>query len=93
MEDYNVMTQSLENNTDMPEVKRTAETLEALQSVIDEKQRLLDKALEDLSKGKDCKYCANVGQCSSHCVERNLAYGGCSKWQWRGGAKLISIAS
>ena len=68
------------------------EIINALQSTIDEKQKLLDAALCDLAKGSDCKYCANIGQCSTHSVERNLAYGGCARWNWKG-AKVVERAS
>jgi hypothetical protein len=68
---------------------RNALTIEALQSVLDEKQRLLDEALVDLAQCHDCNCCANLSKCSNHRVERNMAYGGCADWQWRGAKSLI----
>jgi hypothetical protein len=70
----------------------TAEAIGALQSVLDEKQKLLDEAMEDLSKSNDCKYCAHINECSAHRIERNLAYGGCANWKWHG-AKVVCRAS
>ena len=98
MDKYNELLKTLENYRDIPNesgqsvLKQTAEAIEELQSVIDEKQKLLAAALDNLSKCSDCKYCSNVNQCSTHSVERNLAYGGCGKWQWTG-AKTADIAS
>ena len=89
---------SIENYRDIPGeggtlvLRRSAEAIESLQSDLDDRQRLLDKALEDLATETDCKNCANLDHCSAHRVERNLAYGGCDKWQWRG-AKVAVMAS
>jgi len=90
MDKYNELIKSLENYKETPTecgnavFKRTAEAIEALQNAVEKKQQLLDEALEDLSKGCDCKYCSNISQCSNHRIERNFAYGSCDKWQWRG---------
>ncbi len=98
MDKYNELIKSLENYRDVPNesghtvIKQTAEAIEALQYEIDEKQKLLDEALDNLSRCSDCKYCANIGQCSNHSIERNLAYGGCGRWQWSG-AKKVEKAS
>jgi Fic family protein len=98
MDRYDELIKSLENYLNATDdnghlmFKQTAEAIGALKSAIDEKQTLLDEALEDLAKENDCKNCAHVGQCSAHRIERNFAYGGCSQWQWRG-AKLIYKAS
>lgn len=85
MDNYNELPKSTEHNRDnyMP-YEQTAGTIEALQSVLDEKQRLLTAAMRDLAEDNECKYCANIEKCSAHHIERNLAYGGCAKWQWRG---------
>lgn len=71
---------------------QTAEALLTLQGVVNEKQKLLDEAMDDLSKSNDCKYCAHINECSAHRIERNLVYGGCANWTWRG-AKTICKAS
>ncbi len=98
MEKHDELIKSFDNYRDVPNdgghiaIKRADETLEALQSVIDEKQMLLDAALCDLAKVSDCKCCSNIGRCSTHSIERNLAYGGCSRWQWQG-AKTAERAS
>lgn len=98
MERQDEQIRTLENYRDVPNdggnivIKRTDDSIEALQSVINEKQMLLEAALCDLAKVSECKCCANLGQCSTHSVERNLAYGGCGRWQWKG-AKLAVKAS
>ena len=98
MEQYEELLKSLESCGKAPSdcepsvLKRTAEAIEALKAAVAEKQKLLDRALGDLAKDSECKHCANVGQCSTRCVERNLAYGGCGKWQWKGVA-ATEIAS
>ena len=98
MEKYDELIKSLENYRDKPNecdlavLKRTAEAISVLQSVIVEKQKLLDGALDDLAKCGECKNCSNLNQCSIRSVERNLAYGGCGKWQWKG-AKATEKAS
>ena len=98
MEKYNELLKSLESVNNEPEtcdrsiIKQTAEAIQTLQSAIDEKQRLLDEALSDLAKGHDCKNCSNIDRCSIRRIERNLAYGGCSSWQWKG-LKTEEIAS
>lgn len=90
MDRYDELIKSLENYKDITDecghslFIRTAEAIEALQAAVDEKQKLLDEALEDFAKVKDCKYCANIEQCSMHRIERNLAYGGCVNWHWHG---------
>ncbi len=58
----------------------------------DELKKLFDEALGDLAKDCDCKFCSNLSQCSTRRVERNLAYGNCSNWEWRG-AKMAEKAS
>lgn len=58
----------------------------------DELKKLFDEALGDLAKDCDCKFCSNLSQCSTRRVERNLAYGNCSNWEWRG-AKTAEKAS
>lgn len=98
MEKYDELIKSLKNYRDKTEecepsvLKLTAEAIEKLQTAINEKQKLLDEALNDLAKGCDCKNCANIDACNIRRIERNLAYGGCSKWQWKG-AKIADIAS
>ena len=98
MEKHDERINSFENYRDVPNdnehivIKRADESIEALQSVIDEKQKLLDAALCDLAKVSDCKCCSHIGQCSTHSIERNLAYGGCARWQWKG-AKTAERAS
>ncbi len=90
MERYDELIKSLANYRDIPNdcghtvFIQTAEAIEALQSAVEDKQKLLDEALNDLSKGCDCKYCSNVSHCNTHRIERNFAYGSCDKWQWRG---------
>ncbi len=63
---------------------QTAEAIKALQAIVEEKQKSYAGALEDLENGRECKFCAHVDICSTQRIERNLVYGGCSKWQWRG---------
>lgn len=98
MEKYNELIKSLENYRDTSNdcgnsvFMQSAEAIETLQSVLGEKQKLLDEALDNLAKDSDCKFCANIVKCSTRCVERNLAYGGCSRWQWRG-IKAVEKAS
>jgi hypothetical protein len=81
---------SIENDQDIPDegernlLKRTAEALESMQFDLGYKQKLLDEALADLARENDCKNCAHINLCNAHRIERNLAYGGCDKWQWRG---------
>lgn len=88
MNKYDELIESLENHRDTPDesghsiFEQTAEAIESLQSVLDEKQKLLDEALEDLAKSNDCKYCLNLDQCSLSRIDRNIAYGSCSSWQW-----------
>ncbi len=95
---YNELIKSLENYKSMPEerehsvLKQTAEAIETLQSVVDEKQMLLDMALNDLAKSSECKYCSNLDKCSMRRIERTLAYGSCADWKWRG-ANTADIAS
>ena len=90
MERYDELIKSLENYRDIPNdcgrtvFKQTAEAIEALQTAVEKKQKLLDEALGDLSNGCDCKYCSNISQCNTRRIERNFAYGSCDKWQWRG---------
>ena len=90
MDKHDEMIKSIENYRDVPNedgrivIQRTDEAINALQSVIDEKQKQLDAALGDLAKVCDCKCCSNIGKCSTHSIERNLAYGGCARWQWKG---------
>ncbi len=90
MNKYDELIKSLQNCKDVPGecdhsvFKQTAEAIEALQSVLDEKQKLLDVALDDLAKGSECKYCSNLNRCSIRRIERTLAYGKCRDWQWRG---------
>ncbi len=98
MKKYDELIKSLENYRDTSDdcghtvLKQSAEAIETLQSVLGEKQRLLDEALDNLAKDSECKYCSNIDQCSSRSIERNLAYGGCGRWQWRG-IKAIEKAS
>lgn len=98
MMNYDNLMESLESHRDKPDEgghlmsEQTAEAIEALQSVINEKQRLLDEALGDLAKSNECKYCSNIDQCSLNRIDRNLAYGSCSTWQWHG-AKTADKAS
>lgn len=98
MKKYDALIETLEKHKDIPDecghsiFEQTAEAIGALQSVIDEKQRLLDEALQDLAKSNECKYCSNIDQCSLNRIDRNLAYGSCSKWQWHG-AKTAEKAS
>lgn len=98
MENNNELMNSLDSNRHMAAENgyagsdHTDETIQRLQSVINEKQHLLDQALEDLAKGNDCRNCANIDRCSVHSIERNFAYGGCCRWQWRG-TKSAVIAS
>jgi hypothetical protein len=98
MDRYDELIKSLEKYTNIQDeyghsiFTQTAETLTALQSDANEKQKLLDEALRDLAKCNDCKYCANLDQCSPHRIERNFNYGSCAKWQWRG-AKTVVKAS
>lgn len=56
---------------------------EDLQSLLGEKQRLLNASIADLAEGRDCKFCAYIDKCSMHQIERNLAYKSCARWQWR----------
>ncbi|MBP8640991.1 MAG: hypothetical protein KBI01_08880 [Oscillospiraceae bacterium] len=90
MEKHDELSKSLENYREVPNdsehivIKRADVSIEALQSLICEKQKLLDAALCDLAKVSDCKCCSNIGKCSTHSIERNLAYGGCGRWQWKG---------
>jgi hypothetical protein len=90
MDRYDELIKSLETYKDITDecghslFIQTVEAIEALQTAVGEKQKLLDEALEDLSSVKECKYCSNIEQCSMHRIERNLAYGGCDKWQWHG---------
>ena len=98
MKKYDELIKSLENYRDTSDdcghtvLKQSAEAIETLQSVLGEKQRLLDEALDNLAKDSECKYCSNIDQCSSRSIERNLAYGGCGRWQWKG-AKVTEKAS
>jgi len=98
MEKYNELIKTLENYRDLPDqsghevLKETAVAIQTLQSAIDEKQRLLDRALGDLASCGDCKNCANLDHCSSHRIERNMAYGRCAQWQWKG-SKAEEMAS
>ncbi len=90
MKEYDELINTLENYRETPDgcghtvLKQSAKAIETLQSVLGEKQRLLDEALDNLAKDSECKFCANIDQCSNRCIERNLAYGGCARWQWRG---------
>jgi len=90
MNKYDELIKSLQNYKNIPNdcdrsvFEQTVEAIENLQSVLDEKQRLLDVALDDLAKGSECKYCSNLDQCSIRRIERTLAYGNCRDWQWRG---------
>ena len=92
MDNYEELQKSLENNGDkyVPQ-NQAVGSIEALQSVISEKQKLINAVMADLAEGNDCKYCAKIDQCSPHQVERNFAYGGCARWQWRG-AKMAEKA-
>lgn len=98
MEKYDELIKSLESCRDLPDeygrsvAKQTAEAIARLNSVINEKQKLLDEALGDLAKCGECKYCANIDQCRIRSIERNLAYGSCNRWQWRG-EKAVAKAS
>lgn len=89
MSKYDELIKSLESYREQQDgeqavFRRSAEAIVTLQSAIDEKQRILDEALSDLAKCRDCKHCALIDQCSINRIERNLAYGGCASWQWRG---------
>lgn len=95
MKNYDNLMESLESHRNKPDEcghSTFEQTIEALQSAINEKQKLLDEALGDLAKSNDCKYCSNIDQCSLNRIDRNLAYGGCSKWQWHG-SKAVDKAS
>ncbi|MFB0920722.1 MAG: hypothetical protein QMB62_07555 [Oscillospiraceae bacterium] len=98
MSTYDELIKSLKDYRNISEedehsvLKKTAEAIEALQSVVDEKQKLLDVALKDLAKSSECKYCSNLDKCSLRRVERTLAYGNCAEWKWRG-ANTADIAS
>lgn len=98
MEKYNELIKTLENYKDASNdsghavLTQTAQALELLQSAVSEKQKLLEEALGDLAKDGDCKYCAHINECRLQRIERNMAYGGCAKWEWRG-AKKEEMAS
>ncbi len=85
MNNYDELLKSIEpsDNRYMP-YDQVAGAIEELQSVIGEKQKLLNASIADLADGRDCKYCAYIDQCSMHQIERNLTYKGCGRWQWRG---------
>jgi hypothetical protein len=85
MNNYDDQLKSLDHSGDkyVP-FEQDAGTIEALQSTIGEKQKLYNAAIADLAEANDCKYCANIDQCTPHQIERNFAYRGCIRWQWRG---------
>ena len=90
MEKYNELIKSLEGYINTPDESvrsvliKTTQALETLQSVVGEKQKLLDAALNDMAKSSECKYCSNIDHCSMRRIERTLAYGACADWQWHG---------
>lgn len=84
--------QSVPDKNESLLLKRTAEAIVALQTDLGDKEKLLDEALHDLAQENACKNCAHIDSCTAHRIERNLAYGGCAKWQWRG-AKTVVMAS
>ena len=90
MDKYNELIKSLKDCINTPDenvrsvLKQTTQALETLQSVVGEKQKLLDAALNDMAKSSECKNCSNIDNCSIRRIERNLAYGACATWQWRG---------
>ncbi|PKM74436.1 MAG: hypothetical protein CVU91_00795 [Firmicutes bacterium HGW-Firmicutes-16] len=90
MNKYDELINSLQNCKNVPNdcdhsvFEQTVEAIKALQSVLDEKQKQLDVALDDLAKCSECKHCSNLDRCSIRRIERTLAYGKCRDWQWRG---------
>ena len=72
--------------------KQAAGSGEPLQYIPDESLKLMNAAIADLAEGNDCKYCANIDQCTPHQVERNIVYKGCNRWLWRG-VKLLDKAA
>jgi hypothetical protein len=89
---------SIESYHSVPEknesllLRQTAEAIEALQTDLGDKEKLLDEALRDLAQENDCKNCAHISQCSTHRIERNLAYGGCDKWEWHGAKSVVKAS-
>lgn len=93
MDNYDNQLKSLEHKSDiLMTYEQAAGSVESLQSVLGERERLLHAAIADLTEENDCKYCAYKDQCSAHKIARNFAYKGCSEYQWRG-AKMMDITA